>query len=308
MVSTKKKILITGGTGFIGSHLVRELEKDKDNEIYILTRKEIDRSKTNHLTNLINIDYSNFFKIKNLLKSINPTHILHLASSKIRKKFKDVNREVFFRELHQDLSFICLIQDLPDLERFFYFGTDDMFTDKNYHLFPETIKPRNAYGLHKALVSKFIRSIDNNSNFQTTIIIPSIVYGPNQKLDMLIPSLADSLIRNQKFLIKDPQVYKNYIYISDFINILIELINHEKELEDDQIFLSSRNAIQIKDLCEVFINILGEDVRKLIQFKISEDDIITPFYKYPDCKSIKNWHPEIEIYEGLEKTIISLRN
>ena len=227
MNTAPKRVIISGGTGFIGKHLENKISKIKECEIYILSRQSNDTSdKSDKKSKHVQVDYQCFKNLKEEFKKINPTHVYHLASSRNRDKSNDFESDIkTSKDTIVDLNCINSCLNIPNLQNLIYLGTNDVFENIYEINFGTNINPKNDYALKKAYVCQYLINLQSKKQLNSSIVFPTIIYGPGQKKDMLIPKIIDSLINMKEFEIKNPTIYKDFIYIDDFISFLIEFLS-----------------------------------------------------------------------------------
>ena len=208
-METIKKIIITGGAGFIGLNLAYSLSQKNYNVIILdnLSRGKYDI----YLKKLLRRKNVQFIK-KNLTKEIkinisNISHIFHLAGS---VGVKNINKNPYQSFLNNFLSLKNIVdfnKNLKKKAKIILFSTSEVYSNlikKKLIKFPieeindiiieNTIIGRDAYFLSKIFNEKFVQL----SNLNYLILRPHNVYGPRMGYSHVIPELAKRMLNKKK--------------------------------------------------------------------------------------------------------------
>ena len=306
------KILVTGGAGFIGSHLVEELLSN-EHEILIfdnfLTGKKENLEIKGNVT-FINDDFGSENSLEEI-KKFNPDICFHLAAQS--SVVVSVENPALDFE-HNILQPIKLIQVLlkSNCKKF-------VFTSSGGTIFgePSVIptaeedyadEPESPYGVAKKRLNELIKIMLKNSSMKYSILNLSNVYGPRQ--DPHGEAGVVSIFANKYLKNEEPTIYgdgeqtRDYIYVKDVVSALIKA----SKIEENH-FLNIGTGI------ETSVNDLANSMK--IQFK-SE---INPIYKPPregelnrsvlnntKAKKELNWKPEYSLDDGMKQVFNWLRN
>ena len=320
-----KSILITGGAGFIGSHVVRLfVEKYPNYHIYNLDALTY----AGNLENLKDIesrDNYTFIKgditdeafINELFKTHKFESVIHLAAeSHVDRSIKDplafVRTNVFGTMILLN-AFKSTWNDDYNNKLFYHISTDEVYgTLGETGLFTETTSydPNSPYSASKASSDHFVRAYGETYGLPYVITNCSNNYGQNQFPEKLIPLFINNIL-NQKSLpvYGDGNYTRDWLYVKDHA-IAIDLVFHKgKNAETYNIggFNEWKNIDLVKLLCEQMDDRLGHS-------KGTSEKLITYVKDRPghdlryaiDANKIKDelgWEPSVTFEEGLKKTI-----
>ena len=306
------KILVTGGAGFIGSHLVKELLSN-EHEILIfdncLTGKKENLEITGNFT-FINDDFGSENSLE-VIEKFDPDICFHLAAQS--SVVVSVENPALDFE-HNILQPIKLIQVLlkSNCKKL-------VFTSSGGTIFGEPTviptaeedyadEPESPYGVAKKRLNELIKIMLKNSSMKYSILNLSNVYGPRQ--DPHGEAGVVSIFANKYLKNEEPTIYgdgeqtRDYIYVKDVVSALIKA----SKIEENH-FLNIGTGI------ETSVNDLANSMK--IQFK-SE---INPIYKparegelnrsvlnNTKAKKELNWKPEYSLDDGMKQVFNWLRD
>lgn len=329
MMEFKKNILITGGAGFIGSHVVR-LFVNKYPEYHIINLDKL--TYAGNLANLkdvedalnytfVKADICDFEKMMELFKQYDIDGVIHLAAeSHVDRSIKDP----FTFAQTNVMGTLSLLQAAKlnwevsekgyEGKRFYHISTDEVYGALEFDgtFFTEETKyqPHSPYSASKAGSDHFVRAFHDTYGMPTIVTNCSNNYGPYQFPEKLIPLFINN-IRNGKPL----PVYgkgenvRDWLYVVDHARA-IDTIFHEGKIADTY-NIGGFNEWKNIDLIKVII----KTVDKLLGNQEGASDKLISYVtdrqghdlRYAiDSTKLKNelgWEPSLQFEEGIEKTV-----
>ena len=225
-----KKIIITGGLGFIGSNLINILQKkyfiiNVDKVTYASNFKNIDPNIKNYKFYKQDINNKNF--IKKILEKYNPSIIFNLAAETHVDRSIDGPKKFVDSNILGVFNLLEIIRNHKKKIKLIHISTDEVYGDikKNYKSKEEdAYNPSSPYSASKASGDLLIKS------YIRTYKIPAIItnccnnFGPNQYPEKLIPTIIYNIINKKPIPIygKGENV-REWIYVKDHCNALIKI-------------------------------------------------------------------------------------
>ncbi len=322
---TKMKILITGGAGFIGSHVVRRFVSNYPTyEIYNLDALTYAGNLEN-LRDVENRPNYNFVKgdivdeefIKDLFEKHTFDGVIHLAAeSHVDRSITDplaFVRTNIIGTVNLLNAFRDLWKDNFDEKRFYHVSTDEVYGSLGADgLFTETTAydPNSPYSASKASSDHFVRAYGETYGLPYVMSNCSNNYGPNHFPEKLIPLFINNIIENKPLPVYgDGKYTRDWLFVEDHARAIDMVFHKGKNHETYNIggFNEWQNIDLVKLLCDIMD-------RKLGRTPGSSQELITYVKDRPghdlryaiDADKINKelgWEPSVTFEQGLEKTI-----
>lgn len=321
----KKNILITGGAGFIGSHLVKFFVKKYPNYNII----NLDAlTYAGNLENLIEIenypnynfkkeDIANHVKVEMIFNEYDINHVIHLAAeSHVDRSIEDP----FIFAKTNVLGTLSLLEASKKYWKnnfnnklFYHVSTDEVYGSlgaSGYFTEDSRYDPHSPYSASKASSDHFVRSFNNTYNLPCLISNCSNNYGAYQFPEKLIPLFINNIIENKTLPVYgNGQNVRDWLYVNDHIDAIDTIFHNGKVGETYNIggFNEWKNIDLINIIIETADNFLGRKVgssTNLIRFV--KDRSGHDFRYAIDANKLKNelgWNPSLQFHEGIKKTV-----
>ena len=293
-----EKILIVGGTGFLGFHLAKYYSKKKSFKTISLSRKKPKKIRRIHNVKYIYSDITRKNKLFDILKKQkNIKYVVNFGGEVEHKKLKKT-----FSSHYYGLKNLIEFFMQKDIKKFIQIGSSLEYG--NYRSPQKEInllKPKSNYSKAKAYSSKFLINLYKRLDFPIIIVRPYQVFGPYQDLNRLIPFVISSCLKDKKFACSNGLQYRDFLYIDDFIYSIASLL--KKNLKGQIFNIGFGKAIQIRKIIKQIQKKIKKGTPEFGKIKLRLDEnIIT----YPDISKIKKsikWKPKTPFLSGLDKTI-----
>jgi len=302
------KILVTGGTGFVGSNLILQLIDEK-NEII-----SFDNNSRNSFSNqkliennvkLIKGDITNLEDLKKIPKDIDIVY--HLAAVNGTKYFYEIPEKVLEINVKGVFNLMECIKS-TNCKRIFFTSSSEVYgfpsifpTPENSILsIPDPTNPRFSYSSSKIVGETIIINYAKSIGIDYTIARLHNAYGPKMGFEHVIPEFIRKVVKKEKFLVNgDGTESRSFCYISDIIEE-IKLITNQSNGKNEIFNIGNPVETSINELILELEKIYGNKISPVyIKFK-------NPGTKrrVPDISKIKKlgYTPKISLSNGLQKT------
>ena len=323
----KKSILITGGAGFIGSHLLRLFVNkypetnfvNFDSLTYAADLKRIDDISNKPNYNFVKGDIRVLSSLRTLFEKYDFDSIIHLAAE------SHVDQSITNPSSFAQTNVIGTLNLLEIAREFWNSNLEDKLfyhvsTDEVYGTLEEegsfkesdTYKPRSPYSASKASSDHFVNSYYHTYGLPIIISNCSNNYGPDQDYEKLIPLVIKKIVEKESIPIYgEGENIRDWLYVDDHIRA-IELIFKNGRIGQNY-NIGGQNEIRNIDLVNQIIKIcdklLGRPENSSLKFIKFVQDRKGHDYRYSvDFSKLKNelgWNPMKNFNEGLNETVKS---
>ncbi len=294
----KKKILITGGTGFIGYHLAKKCLSLNWSVTSLSTNKPLKKRRLNKVKYKI-CDIS---KKKELFKKLdnNYNYVVNLAG------FVDhSNKRKTIKSHYNGCKNLSSIFLKSKLEKFIQIGSSVEYGKINS---PQTENNKNnqktysAYGKAKLLSTKFLLNLKKKYDFPATIIRFYLIYGPYQDENRVVPITILNAIKDNEFNCSDGKQLRDFLHVDDAVRAIIKSLKNKK-VSGEIINIGSGKPLKIKNIILRICKLVGFGKPKFGRIKFRKDEIMSLYPSIYKAKKLLKWKPKIKFNSGLTQTI-----
>jgi nucleoside-diphosphate-sugar epimerase len=271
-------ICITGGNGFIGSHLARALPGAK-------------------LFDYPEDDLRNIQDARDFINRYRPETVYHLAAQSVVTNETQLESESINIQGTYNLLNACLAN--PNLKSFVHISTDKVYgTNANARRTDELRGVSHPYSASKICGDVISQMYKNYYGLPIRIVRMANIYGPGDPhLDRIVPGIiTDTLAGIRREHRGDPRWIRDFIFVGDLIPALIRI-----STEPTGIYNLGGDYCTLQYIAELIPHLMGRDDLKPIWTGTQHNEI--PFQHIVDCPDW--WNPETSLVEGLLKTIAS---
>jgi UDP-glucose 4-epimerase len=287
-------ILVIGANGLLGQEIVRNLSKE--NKVYALVRESYPIDFENHKNiKIFKIDLSKPNKI-NLPKDIKV--IYYLAQSNHYRDFPKEGKDMLWLNVISPIEIISWALK-NNVKKFVFASSGGVYKNPDYpvkEIFNIDISNKNGFYLDTKLCSEIL--LKNYAVFFETFIIarPFFIYGKNQKKQMLIPRLIDSIMNNNEiFLASEEGIKINPINVMDAAKAFENMIR----LKGEHIFnIAGDEIVSITSI----VNLIASKLDKKVDFVINksdQNDLVADNSKMKDLLH----KPQVSLNKGLNEML-----
>ena len=270
------KILVTGGTGYVGKRLTNTLKKK------------------GHTVLTLKTDITDFDAVNSAARGADA--IIHLAAVIDTKESMENPMKYFLINAVGTLNVLEAARQ-NKIKKVVFASSVKVYGKPAYLPIDEKhpTSPISPYGYSKLVAEDFCRAYSDFYGLTVVIARISNLYGPGQSSNLFLPTVLSQL-KKDKIVVRNLDFKLDYIYIDDVVSALIRCLSYGKS---DVFNFGYGRSVSGKEIMDILSKIAG---RKLVvettNLKKEKEQIID----YRKAKKMLNWEPKIGITEGLKRT------
>lgn len=300
------RYIISGGAGFLGSHLVEALSKDKDNEIVVVDN--FSTVKYLELPPSVRVIKQN---VENLEINEKFDYVIHLAA---RPSPEDYIQHPVDTIMSNSLGTFRMLEIARRSDAtFLYTSTSEVYGSAEVIPIPETywgkvnpIGVRSCYDESKRFSEALIMAYHREHGIDTRIQRPFNVYGPRLREDgsygrVVSRFIMQALTGKDITIFGDGNQTRAFLYVSDWVDATLKML-FIKGIEGEVFNIGSDKEAKIIELAKLILSLTNSSSR-IVFLQPRPDDPPRRAADITKAKKLLNWEPKVSLEEGLEKTI-----
>lgn len=314
-----KKVLITGGAGFLGGHIAEALLQ-RSNYVILIdnfnseTTPSIEKEKTikyflekysSDQLSLYREDIRNQEQISNIIHQDKPQVVIHTAALAMDRASMTKSLDFIDVNIKGTQILINAIESATCVEQIIFISTrsavgetpkPDSLMSENEHF-----RPINPYGATKAACESLFHSFSFNNKIPVKICRMQPIYGPRCRHDMFVWRILNSIITGNKIQkYGKGNAIRDWLYIDDAVDAILEIIN--TQMDFDILNIGTGKSVTTNQLIDICEKVSGRTANIENVSAVAGDAI---YAGIADCKKIKKllgWEAKINLEDGIEKT------
>lgn len=310
-VLRNKEILLTGGCGFIGSEVAKQLSA-VDANITILDN--LSSGKESYIQGLPNVTLiKGSLNDESIIQQVvkNKEYIINLAALPFipdsyfyPKKFFDVN-------VNGTITLASSAIKQKHVKRFIHISSSEVYGTARYVPMDENhvTTPQSTYAVSKLAGERVVFTMHKEHDLPAVIIRPFNSYGPNITQPYIIPEIILQVLKGKDEInLGNTHSKRDMTFVSDTARaIVLSLV--ADGINGDVINIGSQKSYSIKELVNIISGIMSKDVKiKVDPLRFRPYDVDTLVCNFDRANRLLGWKPEISIEQGLKTTIEWIRN
>lgn len=304
----KKQIIVSGGLGFIGFHLIKRLIIENyfpiivdDLSIGSLKILELLPKSKFHF---IKCNITHREKLEEKLIKFKPETIIHLAAIHfIPYCNKNPEKTILINTVGTQLLLEIALK--KNIKNFLFTSSGAVYKPSIYpHKENDLLKPIDIYGLSKKLGGEIIKFYGKTTALKFIILRLFNVYGPNDSTPHIIPALLSRLKKSNKIAVGDISTFRDYIYIDDVIEGIIKVLKSSKGFDNSIYNIGAGKNYSGKSLIKIISKITNREIlvyknQNLVR-KVDRKALIADIAKF---SKVYSWKPKYDVFQGIKELI-----
>ncbi|MFH1657331.1 MAG: NAD-dependent epimerase/dehydratase family protein [bacterium] len=298
-----KKILVTGGAGFIGSHLVDRLIGEGYEVAIIDNLSTGKKENLNKEARFFDLDIKSS-KITDVFAEVKPEIVYHLAAQiKVGKSLEQPDQDAETNILG-GLNILGNCKKF-DVDKVVFFSSVGIYGDTEDLPIKEThpLNPISPYSIAKLSLEKYL-DFYRTQGLNSSVLRFSNVFGPRQSQSTeggVVSIFIDKVLKKeQPVIFGDGKQTRDFLYVDDAIEAAIKILDSSSPLAYNA---GVNQEISIEDLLRTIIRLTDRDEIEPIFMPGRKGEIIRSRVDYTKIREDLDWRPGYSMEEGLRKTI-----
>lgn len=303
----RTRVLVTGASGFIGSHLVRRLVADGAevhaltsvvSSVYPVRLVDLRQDLTLHEASLIDRG-----AMEDLARRVRPTHVFHLgAYTHVAKSWPRMD-ECLQTNVQGTIN---LLQALAGegYERFVYMGTSEIYGDIDVPFREDAVvRPVSPYAVSKYAGECYCRMFRAGHGWPIVMVRPFNAYGPAQSPDRVVPEIIMRALRGQELRMTQGRQTREFNLAEDLADGLVRAAV-TPGIEGELFNLGCAQEVSVRELATTILDLMGNPIEP--RFGALPDRPSEIWRMYSDsakAQQVLGWAPQHSLVDGLKQTI-----
>ena len=297
------KVLIPGGTGFIGYHLCLFFSK-KGWLVHSVSKSKPKKNRKIEGVKYILCDVTNKKKLKETLDDYYD-YIINLSGYVDHSK----NQSIVKTHFHGCKNLVNNFK-IKRPKKFVQIGSSIEYGKQKSpqkEILLKKINTFSVYGNAKLKSTFYLLSLFKKENFKSTIIRLYLVYGPNQDNNRVIPFVINSSLKKKKFDCSPGNQLRDFTYIDDVVEAIYKTLNSKKS-NGEVINIGFGKPTKIKNLINMIVRYVRSGEPNFSKLIFRNDELIKLYPSIFKANKILKWKPKTSLEVGLKKTIKFYKN
>jgi UDP-glucose 4-epimerase len=310
-VLSERNILVTGGAGFIGSHLASKL-CDSGHEVYVLEHPENDLSRIADLAlgdRVVRADLADAKMTAEAIRAAKPGIVFHLAACSDRRRELSLDEavHVYLANAVGSFNLMTCLQE-TSVASVIVLGSCEEY-GRVAIPFAETTReePISHYGISKLSVTNLCRFLYRSRGFPVTVLRPTVVYGPGQNGAGVVSQAIRACITGRQLKMSSGDQTRDFVFVDDIVRACI-LAATTKRCQGSVINIGSGESLSVAALARQLAQEVGvgfDEVFKLgaLPYRGNGAEIMEYACSIELAKDLLGWRPLIPLNVGLLRVL-----
>lgn len=299
-----KKVLVTGGAGFIGSHLVNELINKGYDVVVIDDLSSGRKENLNPKAKLYKTDIRDK-KVYEIFEKEKPNFVYHLAARPLVDEAYKNPFEAIEINIMGTVNVLEACRKQSYAETIIVVSSDKAYGKSKKLPYKENspLKGDHPYDASKSAADLIAQTYFSTYDLPVVVTRFSNVFGPGDlNFSRIIPGAIEAAIKNKELLIRsDGKMIREYTYVKDIVDGCIKLIENKKKAIGQAFNFGSKNIFNVIEV----VNKIEKTLKTKINYKIlniSKNEIPEQYLDWTKAKETLNWEPKTTFKDGIKET------
>jgi len=313
----RKKVLVTGAGGFIGSHLTERLfELGAKIRAFVRYTSRADEGFIKYfsddLRKNMDIVYGDIRELETVAKAIDGVDIIFNLAALVGIPYSYIHpQEVIEANTIGTLNILMAARDIG-IEKLVQTSTSEVYGTARYVPINEDHpkQPQSPYSASKIAADAIALSFYNSFDLPVAVIRPFNTYGPRQSDRAVIPSIISQALTKDRLTLGNTTPTRDFTFVTDTAEGFIKVAESGKSV-GMEINIGSGLEISIEDLIRKIISLVGRDIvveHDKERVRPAQSEVERLCADNTRARNILGWLPKISLTHGLEETISFIKS
>ena len=313
----RKKVLVTGAGGFIGSHLTERLfELGAKIRAFVRYTSRADEGFIKHfsddLRKNMDIVYGDIRELETVVKAMDGVDIIFNLAALVGIPYSYIHpQEVIEANTIGTLNVLMAARDVG-IEKLVQTSTSEVYGTARYVPINEDHpkQPQSPYSASKIAADAIALSFYHSFDLPVAVIRPFNTYGPRQSDRAVIPSIISQVLTKDRLILGNTTPTRDFTFVTDTAEGFIKVAESEKSV-GMEINIGSGQEISIEDLARKIISLVGRDIvveHDKERIRPAHSEVERLCADNTRARNVLGWLPRVSLTHGLEETISFIKS
>lgn len=302
---TNRRVLVTGGAGFIGSSLVRKLLKE-DYKVTILDNMSVglrDNIPKSNRLRLITGDVRDFELLSKVI--IGHSHVIHLAAQAFIPLSYELPLQIAETNAIGSINLFRACVD-RNIKRLVHISSSEVYGSAQYSPMDENhpMCPQSTYAVAKVAGDLWAQTFNWEHKLPVVILRPFNTFGPWETLPYFIPEMIRQCLKEPMIHVGNLESSRDFTFAKDTVKAIMCALEAEN-VEGEVINIGTCRTFKMKDILALIQKETGTENKKVVhdrkRFRPKDVKLLTT--DNTKARKVLGWAPETEFEEGIRETI-----
>lgn len=298
-------VLVTGATGFLGSHIVRRLVA-KGYEVAAAYRPPSDRWRLTGLPCKIQwvpLDLGDGTSIRLALRATQPNVVIHCAAYGMN--YSEQSYEEGIKINISGTQLLLQRSAEAGVRRFIHSGSCFEYGNKPLPVSEEEVlEPISMYGVTKVASTLLVNQLSKALDLPSVVVRPFGIYGPADRSDKFVPRVIRACLSREAIELSGGEQIRDYSYVADAVSLYVGLIEAEEFPSGEIVNLAGGHPVPLRRIGEIIARSMdGQNMLKWGALPYRPDEIRNLTAQTDKAKRLLGWYATTSLEDGLEETV-----
>ena len=296
------QLLVIGGTGFIGHHLLRLAVEKKWSVASLSINPPKPERHVSGVSYLFG-DLINLRQIEKILQNKDFDYVVNLGGYVNHTLFREGGRQQIEEHFTAIQNLITVLSS-EKLKRFIQIGSSDEYGNapapQHEHLREAPISP---YSLGKVAATHFLQMLHQTEAFPAVILRLFLTYGPGQNHQRFLPQIIKGCLNDRSFPTSAGQQLRDFCYIEDVIHAIFLTLENDNTVNGEVFNIASGQPVSIRSVIESVQNLIGKGQPCFGEVPYRPGENMCLYADIQKARELLQWEATHNLEDGLKKTI-----